>query len=54
MTKRKRSQVQQALLIKKTLGLKSAAGYLRDRGWTVTGAVWLLVQYEPMQRNLNL
>lgn len=33
-----------ALQIKKSLGLKRAAGYLRNRGYSVEAAVWILLR----------
>ena len=38
----RRKQCKRALFIKKTLGTRFAAGYLRNRGWPVEAAVALL------------
>lgn len=35
-------QIKKARIIRKSLGVRSAAGYLRDRGWSVEAAVYIL------------
>ncbi len=35
---------ERARLLKRTLGLKAAAGYLRNKGVLAEGAVWILLR----------
>jgi hypothetical protein len=35
-------QLTRALFIKRTLGVRTAAGYLRNRGWSLDGALFAL------------
>lgn len=37
-------EYQQAAMIAKTLGIRRAAGYLRNRGWSLEGALWVLLR----------
>lgn len=37
------AQIRRALHIKKTLGLRAAAGYMRNRAWSVEAAQWVLL-----------
>lgn len=36
-------QIKKARSLKNNLGIKSAAGYLRNRGWSVEAAVFILL-----------
>jgi hypothetical protein len=38
-----RKEIQKARNIRKSLGLKVAAKYLKNRGWSVEAAVWILL-----------
>lgn len=38
----KSTQLTRALFIKRTLGVRTAAGYLRNRGWSLDGALYAL------------
>ena len=40
----KREEMQRALLIRKSLGVRTAAAYLRDRRWSIEAALWLLAR----------
>lgn len=37
------AQIKKARSLKGQLGIKSAAGYLRNRGWSVEAAVFILL-----------
>lgn len=37
-------QLRRALNIKQTLGLRSAAKYMYNRGWSIDSALWVLVR----------
>ena len=37
-------EYQKAKEIGKTLGIRRAAGYLRNRGWSLEGALWVLLR----------
>lgn len=39
----KLAQIKKAKSLKNQLGLRSAAGYLRNRGWSVEAAVFILL-----------
>ncbi len=38
-----REQIERALMIRKTLGVRCAASYMRRRGYSLEAALWLLV-----------
>lgn len=40
----KMDQLQRALMIRRTLGVRSAAGYMRRKGWTIEAALWWLTR----------
>ena len=40
--KMKQVEIVKAGLIRRSLGVRCAAGYLRNRGWTVEAAKWVL------------
>ena len=40
----KLDQIERAEYIRRSLGVRSAAGYLRDRGWSIDAALWLLAR----------
>jgi hypothetical protein len=35
-------QIEKALFLKRILGTRCAAGYLRNRGYSIDGALWIL------------
>ncbi|MFM6926974.1 MAG: hypothetical protein ACKOX6_00830 [Bdellovibrio sp.] len=37
------AQMRKALHIKRTIGLKAAIGYMRNRAWSPEAAVWVLL-----------
>jgi hypothetical protein len=37
-------QMERAIIIAKSLGVRYGAGYLRDRGWSIDAALWLLAR----------
>lgn len=43
MKRMKPGQLKRARHIKRTLGARYAAGYLRKRGWSLEGALWVLL-----------
>ena len=40
----KLDQIERAEYIRRSLGVRSAAGYLRKRGWSIDAALWLLAR----------
>jgi hypothetical protein len=44
MTKQK--ELSKAVHIKRTLGIRAAAGYMRNRGWSCEAAVWVLLGFD--------
>ena len=38
----KLNQIRKARAIRKSLGIRAAAGFMRNRGWTVEATVWVL------------
>lgn len=40
---RKIEQIKKAKNLKKTLGTRAAAGYLRNRGWSLEAALFIIV-----------
>lgn len=39
----KQKEIIRAKMIARTLGTKYAAGYMRNRGWSVEAAIWVLL-----------
>lgn len=39
----KQAQLIKAKFIQRTLGNRVAAGYMRNRGWSVEAAIWVLL-----------
>lgn len=44
-TQRRRMEVKKARIMQESLGTRVAAGYLRNRGWSLEGAVAILCIY---------
>lgn len=36
-------QIKKARMLRKQLGTRCAAGYLRNRGWSLDAALWILL-----------
>lgn len=48
LNSRGRTEIEQALSIMKSIGVRRAAGYLRNRRWSIEAALWELLRAEVL------
>lgn len=46
-------QIDRARMIRRTLGVKAAAGYLRRNAWSIEAALLILCGAESLERHLD-